>query len=71
MTTTSMVMAGIAGVVILFLVVTLFRALSRGAKAEQQAGSETHMHKQCAMCGWEGMVSKFHKKCSNCGSELY
>jgi hypothetical protein len=66
-----MVMAGIAGIVILFLVVTVFRALSKDTKAGQHGGSETHMQKECAMCGWEGMVSKFHKKCSNCGSELY
>ncbi|AFM26242.1 hypothetical protein Desti_3594 [Desulfomonile tiedjei DSM 6799] len=66
-----MVMAGIAGIVILFLGVTLFRALFKGAAVEQHAGSETHIHKECAMCGWEGTVSKFHKKCSNCGSELY
>jgi predicted nucleic acid binding AN1-type Zn finger protein len=71
MSTTSMVMAGIAAIVILFLVVTVFRALSKDTKAEQHGGSETHMHKECAMCGWEGTVSKFHKKCSNCGTELY
>jgi hypothetical protein len=35
-----------------------------------KAESTSHVHKECASCGWEGMVSKYHKKCSNCGTEL-
>jgi hypothetical protein len=38
--------------------------------AGNKAESTSHVHKKCASCGWEGMVSKYHKKCSNCGAEL-
>jgi hypothetical protein len=38
--------------------------------AGKRAELTSHVHKKCASCGWEGMVSKYHKKCSNCGTEL-
>lgn len=45
-------------------------AAGKGEKEPPSDGMETHVHKQCLSCGWEGMVSKYHKKCSNCGDKL-
>lgn len=56
--------------VICFIAVTVFRAATKEDKKPSAAGLETHVHKECLSCGWEGMVSKYHKKCSNCGDKL-
>lgn len=60
----------VIGVVVLFFVVrALLKALLKGTREESVP--DTHVHKECAECGWEGMVSKYHKKCANCGADLY
>lgn len=53
-----------------FIAVTIRRAATKRETKTASAGLETHVHKQCLSCGWEGMVSKYHKKCSNCGDKL-
>jgi hypothetical protein len=43
----------------------------KGSGKGSGTGLETHVHKECASCGWSGTVSKYVKKCSNCGASLY
>jgi hypothetical protein len=68
MSTTSMLMIALAVAVVLLVTAALI--ILRG-KNKAPKELETHVHKQCASCGWEGSVSKYHKKCSNCGETLY
>jgi hypothetical protein len=54
----------------LYLLKTVLSKVKGGGK-ESKTGLETHIYKECAVCGWSGAVSKYVKKCSNCGADLY
>jgi hypothetical protein len=60
----------IALAVALYVVKTIISAV-KGPEKKSGTGLETHVHKECASCGWSGTVSKYVKKCSNCGESLY
>jgi hypothetical protein len=67
----TLVIVGLAVVLILFIAGTILRAMSKGSKKEPEDALETHVMKECASCGWKGKVSKYHKRCSGCGEELF
>lgn len=60
----------VIGIVSLFLLIAGLARLLGRRDENKSVASETHLHKECSSCGWEGMVSKYHRKCSKCGAEL-
>jgi hypothetical protein len=60
----TVVVVAVAGLLVLALLMKGF-----GKKSGPDV-SQTHVHKECTGCGWEGSVSKFHRKCPNCGDAL-
>jgi hypothetical protein len=68
--TITVVGAAIVIVVALYVIKIIVAAL-KGPRKGAGARLETHVHKECAACGWSGTVSKYVNKCSNCGASLY
>lgn len=60
----------LAVIVALYIARTVVSKIGGGRK-KSNTGLETHMHRECAVCGWSGTASKYVKKCSNCGADLY
>lgn len=63
--TTALVVAGA-----LVAVFVLWKVLASVFGRKTDHVTSAHMHKECAGCGWKGVVSKYHRKCPSCGAEL-